>query len=255
MAIRKFGWFDFRNYAGNMQCLAANAAAAFATSTTADQQNDAWWTPDGTLYMCQILAASANLSPILTSNGWTLPYSTANSGGIEIVPNIISNANSKSCFTLGTDVGFWVQATFQCATVANATMIGVGFRTAGAFNGTSSNYATIANWVASATLYNDVIGVFLETASLLHTLQHSNTVTGTDTSTTVTMANTTNVTLRCQIATGGTAVTYLLNGATFATGGTNTCSGTDVLVPFFAVTAGSGSTTTTNLQTFGWGYL
>ena len=252
MAVRKFGYFDFRNYApvALKELNDGSITVGVASSDTAVGQ---WVTPAGSLLYAQVGAAGVapGLTPVLTANGWNMPYAATNALGVEVSPcPNISNASSNCQFTIGTDAAFYVQCTFQCATVANVLMAGVGFRTAGAFNGTTANYTVANMYAAGATLYNDTLGVFNE-AGTAFTESKTNAAVGVHTSTTQTETNATNVTYRVQV--NGTAVTYYRNGVLTSAGSTATAAGTNILVPAMYMIQGAAAQSLINVQSFGWG--
>ena len=258
MAVRKFGFFDFRNYIP-LEMKALNDGSISVGKASSDTTVSAWHTPAGPLALAQLGACGVapGLAPVLTTNGWNLPYAATNALGCELCPlNVATTSAANSCnFVLGTDPSFFVQATFQIATVANDLIVGVGFRTAGAFNGTTANYTTLANWLTTTTLYNDVI--FLgDEAGTLHSVYHSNSASnGADTSTTQTTTNATNVTLKVIVNSAGTQASFYVNGSAASFGATGTLAGTHTVVPFFVGLQGAGAQTLINIQSLMWGYV
>ena len=87
MAVRKFGYFDFRNYApvALKELNDGSITVGVASSDTAVGQ---WVTPAGSLLYAQVGAAGVapGLTPVLTANGWNMPYAATNALGVEVSP-------------------------------------------------------------------------------------------------------------------------------------------------------------------------
>lgn len=272
MAIRKGGFIDFRAFYPKAQLqgtAGTNLLTAAQTQTAADTTHDVY-DINGTPVTIYHGAAATAFTPAAGVTGWGLPVdATDNEGCILTIGNGLSNAALPWCFTVGTDVPFYMRWTGISATVlvadalANAAFFMGGFMTAGAYsaNNAIAEMTTQALMTsdANATPFADVAALscsFVATAAVYSCFK-TNSAAGANTDTTLVEANGVAWTYELRVSATG-VVTGYRNGTlltTPASGIVGTLANAVVVQPRIvfvngATTTASGAAIVTSV---GWG--
>lgn len=206
-----------------------------------------------------------------TANGWGLPFDAAdNCGAIMTVGSGLAGANSRYCFTVGTDPAFFMRWTGICADVTQADLVAAsayfagGFRTAGAYSASNAiaEFDTQAEMVsdANATPFADVamLSCAFTADADVYSLFKTNSTAGTATDTSLGEADGVAWTYEIRVSAAG-IVTGYRNGtilSTPASGVLGTLTNGVVVQPSVVFCNGTNATTasTAIVTSLTWGY-
>lgn len=274
MAQAKRGYIDFRG-TSPVQALEGTAGTllqtAHQTTTGADTRHDVA-TINGHTVSLYHGGAATNWIADGTANGWGLPFdATDNEGVIMTIGSGLAGANSRYCFTVGTDAAFFMRWTGICAdvtradAVADSAFFAGGFRTAGQYSASNA----IAEMTSQALMVSDADATPWGTVAMMscaftagadvYTLFKESSLAGTATDTTLGEADGVAWTYEIRVSAAG-VVTGYRNGtivSTPASGVLGTITAGVVLQPSIVFVNGATGPTAESSATVTsvcWGY-
>jgi hypothetical protein len=169
------------------------------------------------------------------NTGMEVPSDAADNNGGEFYGTAIADAAMPMAFKVGTVGAFQFSLTFGMPVVADYDVCLLGFRKVAAA-------ADIATAAATLTAYSDLFALNIDNGAIKVT-ERLNSGTGVTTDTTDTLANDTEVTLKCLVSSAGVC-TATIDGAAPTATSTFTFDDGDIVTPFWHYTkdaAGSAS--------------
>jgi hypothetical protein len=184
------------------QLLALLATGAAFAGTTAALHH--LYMPQGTILAVFPLGAGQTLAPAIVATGLDIGGDQTSTEGYEIASHCFGAQGRP--FIIGRDPTFYMQATVLITDASGVNPMLIGFRRAGAVNGTLKSYA-------------DYAGIGCDTAAnpmLLKTITEKNGAGDTSTSTTQTLADARALTVRVTVSDAG-VVTFAHDAGTLGT--------------------------------------
>jgi hypothetical protein len=162
-------------------------------------------------------AGQTILAPVATTAGLDISLDQTDDEGIEITPGILADNRRSGCFKVGTSAAFFVRCKFTIVDVSGTDDCAIGFRKAEAYQANIDDYDEAA--------FLNVISGDIKTETILN---NAATVT---TDSTLNWADGETHELEVRVSAGG-AVTYLVDGASFASAVAFTFDAGEFVIPF-----------------------